>query len=172
MFGSSGAAGSDKQTKKEMASEAMRRRLLKHIEDWLPEHTHKSPQQLDFITDDGQLELWECTLTPPKGSPSDVEKVWLFWDEEEIKSYQSYNSAFVDFVAKQRSKKIEARFRYFTSPLTVSAILALLMLLLIAYLSCFREKVPDQLWSIFTAVIAFYFGRESGARAGHTDGAE
>jgi hypothetical protein len=35
-------------------------------------------------------------------------------------------------------------------------------LLLIARRQFFGQKpVPDQLWSVFTAVVAFYFGRES-----------
>jgi hypothetical protein len=165
-------SGSPRPTRKEVASERMRQRLLKHIEDWHQGYTHKNPQELDFITDDGKLELWECTMVPPQGSKNEDGKIWLFWDAREIKSYESYKSAFVDFVMEQKSKRVEGRFKYFTSPLTVSAVLALCMLLLIAYLLWRAQNVPDQLWSVFTAVIAFYFGKESGTRTENTGGTD
>jgi hypothetical protein len=169
MFGSKGSAsGSDEPTEQEVATEAMRQRILKHISNWYQGYTLKSPSDLDFITNDGGLELWTCSLLPPNGNADESKNIWLFWNTREVVSHDSYKNAFVDFVSEQRSRKIEGRFKYFTSPLTVSAVLEFCMLVLITYLLCFHNNVPDQLWSVFTAVVAFYFGRESGARSGET----
>ena len=154
-----------KPTKQEVESQLMRDRLMQHIEDWYPGYRHKDPPDLTFIAHDGKIELWECVLIPPNASETQLEKMWLLWNEKESVSHYSYHTAFVDFVSEIKGRRVDGRFQYFTSPLTVSAVLALLMLGLIAGLLCFRGEVPNQLWSVFTAVVAFYFGRESGVRS-------
>jgi hypothetical protein len=152
-------------TKEEVASKLMRGRLLQFIEDWYPGYRQKTPPDLSFIANDGKLELWKCSLIPPNAPEAMTEEIWLFWNGREVVSHPSSNYAFLDFVSELKSKRIEGKFQYVTSPLTVSAILAFLMLALIMGLLSFQETVPDQLWSVFTAVVAFYFGRESGARS-------
>jgi hypothetical protein len=52
-----------------------------------------------------------------------------------------------------------SKLKYFTSPLAISAALAILLIALIATLELRSGKVPSQLWAVFTAVVAFYFGR-------------
>jgi hypothetical protein len=158
------------KTKHEVNSQLMRDRLLQHIEDWYQGYRQKSPPDLSFIANDGKLELWRCSLIPPNASGSETEEKWLFWNTNEIVSHPSADYAFMDFVSVLKNNRIDGKFQYFTSPLTVSAVLALLMLGLIMVLLWYKQTVPDQLWSVFTAVVAFYFGRESGARGAETGG--
>jgi hypothetical protein len=155
-------------TKQEVNSQLMRERLLRHIADWYPGYKQKSPPALWFVAADGKLELWKCSLIPPNANEKQTEDMWLFWNTREVVSHSSSDDAFIDFVSELKSKRIEGKFQYCTSPLTVSAILAFLMLALIMGLLLSQGHVPDQLWSVFTAVAAFYFGRESGARSSET----
>jgi hypothetical protein len=94
--------------------------------------------------------------------------LWCLWNRREFVFHETYQRAFIDFTSEIKAKRIEGKFQYFTSPLTISAILAILMLALIVGLLGFRGFVPDQLGSVFTAVVAFYFGRESGVRSAET----
>jgi len=71
----------------------------------------------------------------------------------------------------KKERRLEAKLSYWTSSLTVSAILAAFLTLLIAILLFMHHQdskspdVPDQLWTVYTAVVAFYFGRgASGVR--------
>jgi hypothetical protein len=89
--------------------------------------------------------------------------IWLLWDGSEVMSYQDdeQEDAFIDMINKQKTRRLDSKLKYYTSPLTISAILAIILFLLIAALELLRYDVPNQLWSVFTAVVAFYFGRES-----------
>jgi hypothetical protein len=160
----SGRAGPE-PTKQEVNSKLMRGRLLRHVEDWYPGYRQKSPPDLSFVAAEGKLELWKCSVIPPAARDEQTTDMWLFWNTREVVSHSSSDNAFIDFVSELKNKRIEGRFQYCTSPLTVSAILAFLMLALIMGLLLSHGSVPDQLWSVFTAVVAFYFGRESGARS-------
>jgi hypothetical protein len=161
-----------KQTKQEADTQLMRERLMQHIEEWYPGYRHTAPPGLAFIAVDGKVELWECALIPPKAEGTERETVWLLWNAKEVVSHSSYNAAFTDFVTELKGKRIEGKLQYYTSPLAVSAALAILMLALISGLLLWRGEAPNQLWSVFTAVVAFYFGRESGTRSIEIGGKE
>jgi hypothetical protein len=158
-------AGNFRKTRRETDTELMRWRLLNHIENWYIGYQRPVSQDFEFITEDGKFELWECTLTPAPESTEVKKQIWLFWNAKEMKSYKSYQPAFSDFVTEQKVRKIQGRLRYITSPLVVSAILALAMMGIIGTMLVLKMPVPDQLWSLFTAVVAFYFGREGRVRA-------
>jgi hypothetical protein len=91
--------------------------------------------------------------------------LWLLWDKKEVTSYDDEGDAYIDVIIGQKARRLDSKLRYYTSPLTISAVLALILFLLIAAMEMLRYSVPDQLWSVFTAVVAFYFGKESARRS-------
>jgi hypothetical protein len=150
-----------------------------------------------FHTEDRPCQLWSCHLSKPVdgrdriaeadcnggehsqgGGKAQREynesvknglKLWLLWNGNEVWSYKEGDQerAYIDLINARKDRRFGAIVRYWTSPLTVSALLALILFLLIFILELSRFPVPSELWSIFTAVVAFYFGRES---AGHSGG--
>lgn len=150
------------KTKKEISSLAMEARIEKYIISYYQGYIHKSPRDLNFLVEDGDLQLWECTMLSNDTGNSNELTIFFFWDSEELNSYDNYGSAFSEFVVAQKNLRLESKFKYYTSPLTVSATLALIMLIFIILLLFCNYDVPPQLWSVFTAVIAFYFGKEGG----------
>jgi len=161
-----------RKTKREIATELMRQRLFWHIEDWYAGYSRPEPQAFDFLTEDKDFELWECRLKPSPNTENREMTVWLFWNNQELQSYDTYQKAFVAFVSEQKIRRIQGRLKYFASPLVVSAFLALAMMGVISIMLVKKMPVPDQLWSVFTAVVAFYFGREGRVRAATPAGAE
>jgi hypothetical protein len=93
--------------------------------------------------------------------------IWFLWDGSEVMSYKDdeQEDAFIDMINTQKARRLDSKLKYYTSPLTISAVLAVILFALIAALELLRYNVPDRLWSVFMAVVAFYFGRESARSA-------
>lgn len=90
--------------------------------------------------------------------------IYLVWDGKEVLSYDDADTAYIDILSELRQQSSVRAVLYATSPLAVSALIAVLLAGIIGAMLLNQMKVPDPLWSIFTAVVAFYFGREGGAR--------
>jgi hypothetical protein len=165
----------------------LKARFEAHVREWYPREVKEFPVlDMYFHVSDYPCELWSCELSR-RGAPTphdDAQQVpadaseeregkmkpitkWLLWDRLEVISYDEdeFQDAYHDFINKQKERRMQNKLRYWTSPLAISAILALSLCLLIAILEVCKYQVPDQLWSIFTAVIAFYFGRESSRKS-------
>jgi hypothetical protein len=146
----------------------LKARIESHIREWYPRELEKFPvRELYFIISDHPYELWKCEMSRQDPAEDDrpITK-WVVWDGKELISYgdDEFIDAYHTLINGQKERRIQNKLRYWTSPLAVSAILALALCVLIAILELAKYQVPDQLWSIFTAVIAFYFGRESSRR--------
>ena len=172
-------------TAAEQKTAKLKARFSAHIHEWWPtQDAEFADKDYNFHIEDGPFQLWSCDLsnrrTPisPGGSApvsasateharEDIRGVtlWLLWDRKEVSSYDDEGEAYSDLINGQKALRLDSKLKYYTSPLTVSAILAIILFLLIAALEILRYDVPNQLWSVFTAVVAFYFGRESSRTA-------
>jgi hypothetical protein len=172
-------------TAAERKTAKLKARFAAHIREWWPKQEAEfQDKEYNYHIEDGPFQLWSCELSnrrmrtlpeevpSPSESPSapsaDTNKsvtVWLLWDKKEVTSYDDEGEAYTDIINGQKVRRLDSKLKYYTSPLTISAILALILFLLIATMEMFRYTVPDQLWSVFTAVVAFYFGKESSRRS-------
>lgn len=144
----------------ERETKMIKERIDEHVEEWWPDIIAPeilNRRDLRFIISDGDHALWFCTFSYNNEGAS--RELYFLWNGHEITSYENEQEAFCDFIRSLKDQRLEGRFKYWTSSLTVSAFLASALLVLISGLFIFGQYVPDQLWSIFTAVIAFYFGR-------------
>jgi hypothetical protein len=82
------------------------------------------------------------------------------WNGKEVVSFDDLEIAILDLFTDLREQGVEDRFWFYSSPLIVSGVLAIGLLILIAVLSFYPHGVPAQLWTIFTAIVAFYFGKQ------------
>jgi hypothetical protein len=154
-----------KQTKQEQRTAEIEERIERHLKSDWPEEFASSPfskNNLSFLCLLPPVhEMWsyDFIITDQESSEETV-RVYCVWNGNEIVSYARVEEAISDFVGSVRESQIHANWRFFSSPLIMSGTLALGMLLIIAVLSIQQADVPPQLWSVFTAVIAFYFGKE------------
>jgi hypothetical protein len=159
-------------TRTERQTAKLRARLRAHIGDWWPqEHEEFPDKDFNFYIEDHPCQIWSCQLSNRKAAAEGQQHdgarkgpiIWLLWDGGEVLSYKDdeQEDAFIDMINKQKARRLDSKLKYYTSPLTISAVLAIILFILIAALELLRYVVPDQLWSVFTAVVAFYFGRES-----------
>jgi hypothetical protein len=143
----------------------LKERLLEHLTEWWPHENANYPDK-DFLfeIEDAPCEIWHCKLTDVKveGSPKGP-TIWFLWNGIEVTSYPDKDKikAFIDLMNFQQLRRSKAAIRRLASPLLVSGALALLLFGLIGTMELGSYTVPPQLWSVFTAVVAFYFGREN-----------
>jgi hypothetical protein len=161
-----------KLTPQEQKTARLTQRFDYHIQLWWPKYNDKGiyAREYNFIVDDHPHELWRCDFTKVEADETTApeEGLWFLWNGKEVTSYDEVDRAFVDFINEKKEARIKSKLQYITSPLAISAVLALLLGLLICWLMIWRNDVPNQLWTIFTAVIAFYFGRKD-TRASSAD---
>ena len=164
-----------KLTKYEKQTDLLKRRIHGHIAAWWPKY-EKIPtnnREFNYIFSEGEYELVSCEFTDDPMTPiiplDDSDTLWFLWNNKELTSYDDAEDAFVDLLQSQKEKRLRANLKYYTSPLAVSAGLAFTLVILIAALEYGKTEVPPQLWTVFTAVIAFYFGKGgSGKKAGQS----
>lgn len=153
------------KTLREKHTERVEARLRAHLQkDWrdLLEGEPFSPSHLSCLSECPPRELWMYRIQESEKHPGGYD-IYLIWDGREVFSLDDIRHAISAFTAGIREEKTKERFLFFSTPIIISGILSTGLLILIAALSFFHEDgVPVQLWSIFTAVIAFYFG--TGAR--------
>ena len=167
-------------TRAERATAKLKARFNAHIQEWYPrENTAFPDRDYFFHIEDAPYQLWSCrlsnrtaraaedetpTTTGQQGNAARTETtLWLLWDKSEVTSFDEdeVEEAFTDLINGQRARRLDSKLKQWTSPLAVSAMLALILCGLITFLEVVKYDVPNQLWSVFTAVVAFYFGRES-----------
>jgi hypothetical protein len=80
-----------------------------------------------------------------------------------IDTFDYFNQGVREYLVPARAQN-GIVFSQLTSPLTIGAMIGVLLVLITAFqlFHAGSDKVPDQLWTILTAVIAFYFGRGGG----------
>src|SRR5258708_34625116 len=166
-----------KPTATERETARLRARFHAHIHEWWPRYDADFPRkEFWYHITDAPYELWSCELSKDQLAPAEEPKsaelersgaepnrdenangvtLWLLWDKREVTSYDDEGDAYQELINGQKARRLDSTFRYWTSPLTVSAILAVMLLMLISALEVFRQNFPDQLWSIFTACAAF-----------------
>jgi hypothetical protein len=150
-------------TRSEIATNMLLSRFSEHVRKWYPKFEVPEHPDYHFEAKDGPFELWSGKFFwKDTSADPGFETIWLLWNGAQTRSYPSACAAFYRLVEDQKARRTESKVKHFTSPLTVSAILAVLLLVLISLLEFCGKEVPNQLWSVFTAVVAFYFGRESG----------
>lgn len=172
-------------TSTERKTAKLKERFAAHIREWWPKQDAEfRDKEYNYHIEDGPFQIWSCELsnrrmqTPQQDlSPSPADPgvpssgsdksltLWLLWDKKEVTSYDDEGDAYIDLINGQKTLRLESKMKYYTSPLTISAVLAIILFSLIAVMEMFRYTVPDQLWSVFTAVVAFYFGKESSRRS-------
>lgn len=102
------------------------------------------------------------------GVADEMEKVenrkqfYLLWDAKEFKTFKGefLSLAIEEFVTLLRERRTRERWHFYATPLIISGFIAVVLLLILAGLMISGRSVPPELWSIFTAIVAFYFGRE------------
>jgi hypothetical protein len=155
-----------KPTRQERKSEELISRFVKHIKDWWPGYEHKEAKSFDFnyIVSDPPHELWSCALPDASEPNKTIKELWMVWDGGEVYSDRNAATFMAKFCNDKKERRIEAKLAYLTSPGAVSAYLALAMTFVIACILLLHhsmDMVPAQLWTVYTAVIAFYFGRQN-----------
>jgi hypothetical protein len=156
-----------RKTTEEKRTALLIRRFRAHINEWYPKYVGYKRDDFEFYVQDAPFQLWRGDVY--EGDGSEHTQFWFLWTGDEVMSFKEQDEAFMEFINGKKARRLDSKLRYYTSPLTISAVLAVLLLLLIAGLEFRGDRVPNQLWSIFTAVVAFYFGRESSRRSGATD---
>ncbi len=86
--------------------------------------------------------------------------VYALWNGKEMLYFNDVEDAYNDLIVEQRELKIRQTWTFVASPLIISGLLAIALLVIIGWLVLTKSSVPPELWSIFTAVVAFYFGKE------------
>lgn len=151
-------------TTEEQKTRRLTQRFDYHMQLWWPKYSDKEKfsGEYNFIIGDKPHQLWRCDFEKANAEEKALtgKSLWFLWNGIEITSYDKIDDAVVDFINEKKEARIKSKLQYITSPLAISAVLALLLGLLIFVLMVWRNGVPDQLWTIFTAVIAFYFGRK------------
>ncbi len=94
------------------------------------------------------------------GEKTEERQLYFVWDGGEFTTFDDPEEAITDFVSLAREKTIRTRWQFYASPLIISGVIAIGLLSTIASLLFLGRNVPPELWSIFTAVAAFYFGKE------------
>ncbi len=159
-------------TRAERATAKLRQRFDNHIQLWWQTYSDdkKYSREYTFIIADKPHELWRCDFCKVNAEETagPDKPLWFLWNKKEVTSYDNLDDAIVDFVTEKKEARIKSKLQYYTSPLAISAILAILLICLIFLLMYRRDAVPAQLWTVFTAVIAFYFGRKD-TRASSAD---
>jgi hypothetical protein len=154
-------------TPEERKTARLIKRFRAHIKEWYPHIDCADRYLFDFYVEDIPCQIWRGRPPTPDGSAVATSvnfnnsDIWFLWTGQEVQSYNRQSEAFVDFINEKKTQRLDSKFKYWTSPLTVSVIIAILLLTLISTLELRNKEVPQQLWSLFTAVVAFYFGRES-----------
>ena len=147
------------------------RRLIKMIHAELDEHhSHwlSDDRRIEtrFLCDDPPLQLWRVQIFPKDDVSGKTEvKAWaFFWDGKEFTSYDHTYQAVEEFVAAVKQRRVERNWITWFSPTSISGYIALLLVVLLMTLLLRGFEVPQPLWPIVSAVIAFYFGRQSSNR--------
>jgi hypothetical protein len=130
-------------------------------------------RNFEYEYSEGRSQIWcyyNLSETEDSRTSDCHDLIYAWWDGREVTTYDDADSTYLDFLNYKRRREAVRLTLYSTSPLIISAIIAVILVALIAYMLLSGIKVPDPLWSIFTAVVAFYFGRESSHRgAGATE---
>jgi hypothetical protein len=118
-----------------------------------------------FHIKDGRHQVWSCRMSSLVKPEQDSVTLWFLWDGSELSCYEDgkRDEPFTELITGQKTRR--SWLNIFTSPRVIGAALAVTLTALVAGLEVFRGEVPRELWSIFTAVIAFFFGRESAPRS-------
>lgn len=124
-----------------------------------------------LVDRDGKIQVWLIVCKNDR-DPATGDRLIksAIWTGKEIDTFDHYNQGVREYLMKARSRKWSIFFGEITSPLTIGAMIGVLLVLITAF-QLFRagaDKVPEQLWTVLTAVIAFYFGR--GGRRSDRDG--
>jgi hypothetical protein len=152
------------QTKAERYTQQLEDRAIETLKRDYPNlcssDTHERPD-IEWIVKFERLEFLRAKpIKKDKTSKKKDAYLYLVWDGREFTIFDIIEDAIVHFSANIRESSIKQRLLFVSSPLIVSGLLAFGLLVLLATLSLNGQGVPSQLWSIFTAVVAFYFGRE------------
>jgi hypothetical protein len=126
--------------------------------------------ELRLVNRDRKNQLWLIVCKNDR-EPSTGDRLIksAIWNGSEIDTFDYFNQGIREYLVLARARKTASFFRQFTSPLTIGAMIGVLLVLITAVqlFHAGMDKVPDQLWTILTAVIAFYFGAR-----GNRDGAD
>jgi hypothetical protein len=156
-------SGPTKRSPREQETDELILRFDDHIDKWYPNHADRTKFLRDytFIIGGTPHEIWKCDFKmagSDKSAPPE-ETIWFLENGKERTSHNELSGAVVDFVNEKKEERIKSKLKLVTSPLAIGALIAILLVLLIFFLMLRRDGVPDQLWTVFTAVVAFYFGR-------------
>ncbi|MFN9095406.1 MAG: hypothetical protein ACK5WN_14025 [Alphaproteobacteria bacterium] len=137
--------------------------LRAHHEHWL---INDRRIETRFLCDDLPLQLWRVQIYERDDIEGKHEvKAWAFyWDGSEFTSYDHTYQAVKEFVAAVKQRRLETNWATWFSPTSISGYIALLLIFLLGALLLLGFDVPQPLWPIVSAVIAFYFGRQSSTR--------
>lgn len=137
--------------------------LNEHHSHWL---TDERRIETRFLCDDPPLQLWRVQIFAKDDVFGQKEiKAWAFyWDGKEFTSYDHTYQAVKEFVAAVKQRRIERNWATWFSPTSISGYIALSLIILLGALLLRGFEVPQPLWPIVSAVIAFYFGRQSSIR--------
>jgi hypothetical protein len=125
-----------------------------------------SEPDLKLVNRDYPYELWLATFEDRDPVTNDRVMKTLIWDQNEVHTFDYYNAGLREYTSIQKERRKRTNFELLTAPLTIGASIGILLVLVMAVQLFWGtdtglKRVPDQLWSILTAVIAFYFGRGS-----------
>lgn len=157
-------------TRLEKKTLKIRERIFFHFEKYwgsYSDNSKYSEPDLRFVIEDEPHQIWSIYCSN-KSTEKEV-KVYFLWNGQEIISFETDEQAYQQLINEKKNKRIESVFKYWTATVTVSAILAFSLLIFIVGLSVFDKTVPAELWTVFTAVISFYFGRGSSTSPGPPD---
>jgi hypothetical protein len=154
------------RTDREKWSEYLERRVLTEVNKYYPEYfddaVYVQPLEVVNLTEIDPYSLVCCNAfkKASKGKRP-AQSVYAVWDGKEVTVYEDdAEEPFIEVIGFLRAERQQDRLRYMATPVYVSMILAVVLTLTIVGLLAFKPPVPPELWTVYTAVIAFYFGRQ------------
>jgi hypothetical protein len=152
------------KTKAEKRTDDLLKKLRNHVELWYEETTGHKYKDYNWLTSYEPFHVWRFDYAESIAKINEKKSIWLVWDGAEVRSYDRFEEMFLYVLHQKRVHDSQTKLQYWTSPLAVSAILAVILTGVLSYLSIMKIETPPQLWTIFTAVIAFYFGRQASTK--------
>jgi hypothetical protein len=160
-----------KRSDKEYRTLYVREKIIEHAR--FVHGMEVKQSELSFLAEDGESELWKIDISEgdplyQKGRIKD--EIIFFWNGYEVESFYDTPAAIRAFINQMQLRSHVRFWQFLSSPLIISGIIGILLIAMTFYSIARLPETPTQMWTILTAVVAFYFGRGGSSPASRRDG--
>jgi hypothetical protein len=156
---------SNKKTQFQRRTEKIENSVREEIKKYYKENTDSSDwYQIYAVASDEPLHSFAVRFYKRDTDTlerKEVSRLYFTWDGREVKSYDDYIRFLQDFTRHSQERRVKSWWHFVTSPLSIGGLIGLLLVVVVAVQLFSGRAVPDALWQVLTAVIAFYFGKNS-----------